>query len=266
MEAAVRIAIVGCGEVGTTYLRALAEHGEHDVVVVDPAPRDPLREIVAAGGPTLLAEPGEALTGADVVWLCVAGDIAHEVIAGLRPWLRPGARVLDLTTASPDDKHRSAALLADHATYVDVVIMGAIAMGGVATPLLAAGPEASAATTELAAIGAPVRVLPGAGPGDAAALKLLRSILTKGIEALGVECLAAAEALGVREELPVVLADIDAGGLTPFVEAVVRTHPQHAERRRHEVHRAGRQLADLGRPSALVDAVEARFAATVDAT
>ena len=50
------------------------------------------------------------------------------------------------------------------------------------------------------------------------------------------------------------------------VEAVVRTHPQHAERRRHEVHRAGRQLADLGRPSALVDAVEARFAATVAAT
>lgn len=113
-----RIAIVGCGEVGTTYLRALVEHGEHDVVVVEPAPRDPLREIVADRGPALLAEPGEALTGADTVWLCVAGDIAHEVLAGLCPWLRPGARVLDLTTASPDDKRRSAALLADHATYV----------------------------------------------------------------------------------------------------------------------------------------------------
>lgn len=261
-----RIAIVGCGEVGTTYLRALVEHGGHDVVVVEPAPREPLREVVGADGPTLLAAPGEALTGADVVWLCVAGDIVHEVIAGLRPWLRVGARVLDLTTASPDDKRRSAALLADHATYVDVVIMGAIAMGGVTTPLLAAGSEASTSTAELAAIGAPVRVLPNAAPGDAAALKLLRSVLTKGIEALGDECLAAAEALGVREELPVVLADIDAGGLTPFVEAVVHTHPQHAERRRHEVHRAGRQLADLGRPSALVDAVEARFAATVDAT
>ncbi len=139
-------------------------------------------------------------------------------------------------------------------------------MGGAATPLLAAGPDAAAATAELAAIGAPVQVLPEAGPGDAAALKLLRSILTKGIEALGVDCLAAAEALGVREQLPVVLADIDIGGLTPFVEAVVGTHPLHAERRRHEVHRAGQQLAALGRPSALVDAVEARFAATVATT
>ena len=59
---------------------------------------------------------------------------------------------------------------------------------------------------------------------------------------------------------------VTTGGLTPFVEAVVGTHPLHAERRRHEVHRAGQQLAALGRPSALVDAVEARFAATVATT
>ncbi|MHA7127877.1 NAD(P)-binding domain-containing protein [Janibacter indicus] len=260
-----RIAIVGCGEVGTTYARALLETGGHDLVLVDPAPRAALADLVAEHDLTVHAGPGPWFNDVDAAWLCVAGDIAHEVLADARGSLPEGVQVLDLTTASPDDKRRSAALLAG-GTYVDVVIMGAIAMGGAATPLLAAGPDAATATAELAAIGAPVRVLPEAGPGDAAALKLLRSILTKGIEALGVDCLAAAEALGVREQLPVVLADIDSGGLTPFVEAVVGTHPLHAERRRHEVHRAGQQLAALGRPSALVDAVEARFAATVATT
>lgn len=261
-----RIAIVGCGEVGTTYARALLEAGGPDLVLVDPAPRAVLADLAAEHHLSVHAGPGPWLHDVDAAWLCVAGDIVHEVLADACGSLPEGVQVLDLTTASPDDKRRSAALLAGAGTYVDVVIMGAIAMGGAATPLLAAGPDAAAATAELAAIGAPVQVLPEAGPGDAAALKLLRSILTKGIEALGVDCLAAAEALGVREQLPVVLADIDSGGLTPFVEAVVGTHPLHAERRRHEVHRAGQQLAALGQPSALVDAVEARFAATVATT
>lgn len=259
------IAIIGCGEVGTTYLRALLSTGAAIAGIVDPAPRAEVVGLAAEHRLPLHPGPGEWLRDADVVWLCVAGDIAHDVLAASGAWLAPNVRVVDLTTASPEDKRRSASIVATRGTYVDVVIMGAIAMGGVATPLLAAGPHAAAATAELRSIGAPVRTLLDAGPGDAAALKLLRSILTKGIEALGVECLAAAEQLGVREELPVVLADIDVGGLTHFVEAVVSTHPMHAERRRHEVHRAGQQLAALGRPSALVDAVEARFAATVDA-
>lgn len=257
-----RIAIIGCGEVGTAYARALLDAAAHDIVLVDPHPPRRMLELARSHHLTIHSAPGVVLGAADVVWLCVAGDLAHEVLADVLPWLRDGVRVVDLTTASPQDKRRSADLMSHLGSYVDAVIMGAIAMGGVATPLLAAGPLAEAATAELVEIGAPVRCLADAGPGDAAALKLLRSVLTKGLEALGVECFAAAEQMGVRSELPAVLADIDSGGLTPFLEAVVRTHPLHAERRRLEVARAALQLADQGRPSGLVAATEARFAAT----
>ena len=159
-----RIAIVGCGEVGTTYARALLEAGGPDLVLVDPAPRAVLADLAAEHHLSVHAGPGPWLHDVDAAWLCVAGDIAHEVLADACGSLPEGVQVLDLTTASPDDKRRSAALLAGAGTYVDVVIMGAIAMGGAATPLLAAGPDAAAATAELAAIGAPVQVLPRPAP------------------------------------------------------------------------------------------------------
>lgn len=258
-----RIAIVGCGEVGSTYARALLAAGDHDVVIDDPRPE--VAAWAAEHDLTLHRTAGPWLADVDAAWVCVAGDLAHRVITQMHEYLARGVTIIDLTTASPEDKARSAVLLGDRGVYIDAVIMGAIAMNGVATPLLGAGPHAEGAMSVLADLGAPVRTLPDAAPGDAAALKLLRSVLTKGLEALGVECLVAAERMGVRDQLPAVLADIDAGGLTPFVDAVVRTHPLHAKRRQHEVHRAGLQLAGHGGNPSLLAATEERFAATVAA-
>lgn len=260
-----RIAIIGCGEVGATYARALAEHDDHDIVLCDPEPRPDRSDWARRQGVDLHEGPGAWLGSVDRAWVCVAGDLAHEVVLAVLEHLPPAGVVVDLTTAAPEDKRRSAAAAAGRAHYVDAVIMGALGLTGAKTPLLATGPLAVTAAVELADLGAPVRALPDAGPGDAAALKLLRSVLTKGLEALGVECLLAAEELGVRDELPAVLADIDDEGLTSFLDAVVRTHPVHAGRRRHEVGRAAHQLAAQGRPSTLLRAVEERFALTAEA-
>ncbi|WP_338537585.1 NAD(P)-binding domain-containing protein [Janibacter terrae] len=258
-----RIAVVGCGEVGTTYARALVDGGAHELVLCDPAPGAALAKWAREHDVPLHESLGPWLAQVQRAWVCVAGELAHDVVRGLVDHLPVGAVVVDLTTASPADKRRSADAAAGRTGYVDAVIMGAVGLTGAATPLLVAGPPAGLEGLE--DLGAPVRHLPAAGPGDAAALKLLRSVLTKGLEALGVECLLAAEELGVRHELASVLADIDEGGLTPFVEAVVRSHPQHAARRRHEVARAAHQLADSGRPSPLLREVEARFAGTAEA-
>ena len=59
---------------------------------------------------------------------------------------------------------------------------------------------------------------------DAAALKLLRTILTKGLEALAVECLVAAEKQGIRTELYDAMSDVEApAGFTNFLDMLVRT-------------------------------------------
>jgi len=262
----VRIAIIGCGEVGRTYAEAVAAQGRHQLVLNDSHPSPPAKEMAARLGLELHTTAGDWLGEVDRVWVCVTGDVAKNVCAAIVGHLNAGAVVVDLTTATPADKRDMAAQMSDcsHA-YVDAVIMGAIGLTGVKTALLGAGPHSADALADLAELGAPVRSLPEAKPGDAAALKLLRTVLTKGLEALGVECLIAAEQQGVRNELYQVLGDIDSAGLTHFLNAVVRTHILHAERRMHEIQRADAQLEQFGLPSLLMGASEQRFALTTKA-
>jgi 3-hydroxyisobutyrate dehydrogenase-like beta-hydroxyacid dehydrogenase len=141
--------------------------------------------------------------------------------------------------------------------------MGAIAASKERTPLLACGEGAQEFQSIVQKMGAPIQVMQGATAGDAISLKMLRSVFTKGIEALCVELLIAAEKRGVRKQLYSVLSDIDKSGLRSFMEILVRTHVIHAKRRAHEVAEVERQLALAGVPSLVLPGVQSRFLATV---
>ena len=88
-----------------------------------------------------------------------------------------------------------------HVNFVDVAITGAVNLHGAKTPLLCAGEKAEDVAQIFKRLGTPIQVV-GDKPGDAAALKLLRSIFTKGLEALSVECLLTAEKRGLRFARP----------------------------------------------------------------
>jgi 3-hydroxyisobutyrate dehydrogenase len=258
-----KIAIIGAGEVGRTYARAVAAQSVHRAVLCDPRPSKETLHVVAEAGLELHRQTGTWLADADRVWLCVTGDLALSVCRDLLPRLRPGTVVVDLTTAAPGDKRSAFDLAAGHhIRYVDAVILGAIALTAAATPLLAAGLTGQEAMRDFARLGAPVRVLPHARAGDAAALKLLRTILTKGLEALAVECLVAAEKQGIRSELYDAMSDVDAAGFTSFLDMLVCTHIQHSGRRLHEVRRAEAQLTSLGLPASMLSASQQVFART----
>lgn len=238
------------------YARAAASR--FAVEIVDPAPRSP--EAVAEAGIGLHATPGDWLAGVDRVWGCVPGDLALRVFESTAPHLDAGAVYVDLTTASTPAKRAAGALAAERGLgYVDVAIMGAVAMLGVRTPLLVVGDRATETVADLESIGAVARAIDGQ-VGDAVQLKLLRTVITKGVEALAVDAYAYADRHGLRAGLGEVLSDI--AGLTAFLDAVVGTHELHAERRLHEVERALAQLAESDVRSAALEGVRERFAQT----
>ena len=148
--------------------------------------------------------------------------------------------------------------------FVDVAITGAVNLGGKKTPLLVAGSKAGFVQELFFPFGGSVRVV-GDQPGDAASLKLLRSIYTKGTEALAVECLVTAQQMGLREQLYAVLQDIDETPLRTLMESMVRTHIPHSARRRNEVAEAQQQMARYGLTPVVSPAVESLFAATAQA-
>ncbi|ARP86700.1 NAD(P)-dependent oxidoreductase [Bordetella genomosp. 9] len=257
-----KIALLGCGEVGHCYAAAWRKAG-HTIHAICELRQDADMQARAQNhGAALYAAPGPWLAEADIVVSAVYGHAAKAIAERALPYLRADALYADFTTASAADMRAAAAVAAEKGVpFADVAIMGAIALLAERTPLLCAGTGAQAAAAFTGGCGAPAQAIAGQA-GDAVRLKLLRSIMTKGMESLTVECLVAAESLGLRDALYEVLADIDRMPLTRFMDSFVRSHVLHAPRRLAEVREAREQLAQAGLQPLVLDGVERLFART----
>lgn len=247
---------------GECYAQAWVAGG-HSIVGICELRQDAAMQARAAShGSVLHAEPGPWLAHADIVVSAVFGHAALHVATQALPHLRGDASYADFTTASAADMRAAADIAAQRGVpFTDVAIMGAIALLGARTPLLCAGTGAPAVAAFTLACGAPAQAIEGQA-GDAVRLKLLRSILTKGMESLAVECLVAAESMGLRASLYEVLSDMDRTPLTTFVDSFVRSHVLHAPRRLAEVREAREQLVEAGLQPLVLDGVERLFART----
>ncbi|MET7244015.1 DUF1932 domain-containing protein [Methylobacterium sp. EM32] len=252
------VAVVGLGEVGTVFARALTARG----VALAVASRDGPRAMRAAESLGLpLVPPAQAVSSADIVLLTVTGEALPAVAAGILPHLAPGALVADCTAAAPLQVREVAGRVGPG--FVDVAIMGAVSLHGAATPLLAAGPQAQRLADLLNPLGFRIEARPAARVGDASALKLLRSVFTKGLDAVVVEAMLGAERLGLRADLVGLLADYDRAPLADHIAMYLRTHPTHAGRRMVEMEEAAAQLDALGVPGLTTRAAIARYRRTV---
>jgi len=228
-------AVLGLGEAGGRLAGDLVAAGV-EVRGYDPAAAAPDGVVTAAG-------PAEAVAGCSVV-LCVAtAAAAANAAEGALPGLERDAVYADLNTAGPALKRELAGLVAaSGARFADVALLGPVPTRGLATPVLAAGAGADSFAEHLRPLGMPVEVVSGA-PGDAAALKLLRSVFMKGLAAAALESLDAAVAAGHAEWLEGQLADVIGPDLLKRLVAGSRLH---AERRVDEMDAACDLLVSLG--------------------
>ncbi|MBM3518885.1 MAG: NAD(P)-dependent oxidoreductase [Alphaproteobacteria bacterium] len=250
------IAILGLGEAGTALARGLRQETSWgtaggslvavDIGLGDGARGRAMAERARGFGVALAGRYSDALTAADLVFSVVTGDEAASAARSARPLLRPGTVFLDLNTVT-----REMARVTDREfngtgiVYVDVAVMGMFHANGYRVPMLLAGPAAPCLLDWLGGEGFSAKVL-NDRPGDASAVKMLRSVLMKGLEALSVECLVAAEAQGLREEVLDCLADFDRLRFRDAVSNLVCTHLVHGERRLAEMEKVRRTLIETG--------------------
>ncbi|RYD88563.1 MAG: NAD(P)-dependent oxidoreductase [Sphingomonadales bacterium] len=204
-----RIALIGFGEAGAAFAedadwrdRARAYDCKTDSLASRAAK---LSDYQATGIAGVLAA-AEALDGAQLIFCLVTADQALS--AAQAAAITPGALWLDCNSVAPETKQAAAqAVEAAGGRYVDVAVMSPVRPARRNVPLLLSGPHAGAAAAALRALGfAKVRIV--AGPvGAASSIKMIRSVMVKGLEALSAECALAAEAAGVRDE---VIASLDA--------------------------------------------------------
>jgi 3-hydroxyisobutyrate dehydrogenase-like beta-hydroxyacid dehydrogenase len=244
------VALLGLGEAGSRLASDLAAAGV-DVRGYDHRVR------AEARGVTRAPDPEAAVAGSDVVLSVNSAAVALEAAAAAVPALRRGAIFADLNTSSPDLKREVAALVEEAgARYADVALLGAVPAHGLGTPALASGAGAHAFAEAFAPLGMPVEVV-SERPGDAATLKLLRSVFMKGLAAAVLESLEAADAAGQREWLERQVAGVIG---EPLLKRLVEGSLTHAGRRVDEMAAARELLLALGVEPRIASASESLLA------
>lgn len=240
-----KIAVLGLGEAGAIYARGLAERGA-DVVGFDPVV-DEVPGVVRGGS------IDDTVDGAALVLSLVGARAADEVLAAALPGMSPTSAFADFNTGAPAQK-RGLAERAGSAgiPFADVAVMAPVPRAGIATELLASGDGATAAASALAGLGLPIRVV-GSASGDAAALKLVRSVFMKGLAGLVFESLDAAERIGATEEMRAQLAAELGPDGDALVQRLLDGTRQHAGRREHEMLDTRDFLESIGTPPRMTD-------------
>lgn len=231
------IAILGIGEAGGTFARDLIAKGVQ-VRGWDPEPRN------LPNGLHFASSNPDAASGADIVlsvnWASVAVHVATEVASVLQP----DQLYADLNTAAPQLKRDIAPIIEKTgASFVDAALMDPVPPKGLGTQVYASGSGAKSFAEKMTPFGMPVTYLDREA-GNAATHKLVRSIMYKGVAAVIMECLEAAEALNMTKYARAQMLKIihDEAMIDRFVSGSIK----HAKRRVEEMEAVVEMLNSIG--------------------
>jgi 3-hydroxyisobutyrate dehydrogenase-like beta-hydroxyacid dehydrogenase len=259
-----RIAIIGFGEAGTILGEDLAKGGRevltYDILLDAPESRPPVLARARAVGVQTCADALAAVRGADMVISAVTAASSTAVAVGAAPALRAGQVFLDINSVSPETKRANARAVEEAgADYVEAAVMAPVPPQRLAVPMLLGGKRAGEMATVLRALGMNATAISNE-VGIASAVKMCRSIIIKGLEALTVESLLAARRFGAEQE---VLASLqrtfpymgwDAG----LPDYLISRVAEHGRRRAAEMREVARTLTDIDMEPVMASATALR--------
>jgi 3-hydroxyisobutyrate dehydrogenase-like beta-hydroxyacid dehydrogenase len=252
------ISFIGFGEAGQAIASGLRESGVERIAAWDILFSGSAGENLKAAGRTigvrLAASAQDAVRNTDIIISAVTAASSLEAARSVAPHLSGARWYLDINSVSPGRKQETEKLLGDKARYVDVAVVAAIHPARHRTPLLIAGPHAETAAPLLRALDMQLSVV-GAQTGAAAAIKMIRSVMIKGIEALTLECFLAASRAGVLDEVTASLKNNYPGLDWPkMTDYNLERMASHGERRAAEMEESAATLRELGLDPLMVDA------------
>lgn len=204
-----KIALIGFGEAAIAFVQGWNASSEkpmitaYDIKTDDPNPQiqqaktEDYKRMEVAGRDTLK----QALEGADVVFSLVTADQAEAVADAAAPLLDDDTFFLDCNSCSPGAKIRNFAKITETGgRYVDVAVMAPVHPKLHQTPVSLCGPYATGACDILNSFDMKATHMEGE-IGTSSSLKMIRSIMVKGMEALMAECVLAGQQAGMAEEV-----------------------------------------------------------------
>ena len=265
-----RIALIGYGEVGQIFGAALARSGvaqvkAFDILLDDPVHKGRMHDRAAHDGVHLTASAVLAVAECDIVVSAVTASATRDAAASAAGAMRKAAFLLDINSASPGMKAECGKLVGDAGgRYVEAAVMTSVPPYGIKVPMLLGGPDAAALAPTLASLGFAASVASDK-LGVASAIKMCRSVIVKGMEAIVIESFVAARRFGVENEVLASLAETFPGldwerNGSYFFSRVIR----HGQRRAEEMREAAATMREVGLDPIMASAIADRQAWVAD--
>jgi hypothetical protein len=244
------VGLVGYGEVGRILAEDLRKDGirvsAYDVKLGDDRAQ-PLRDHAEAIGVALASSHADLAAQADLIVSAVTASQAVPVAEACVPGLRQGAWFLDFNSASPGAKQRAAGLIdGNGGRYVEGAVMTSLPPYRIKVPLLLGGSGARELAPLLVELGFNAKVASDQ-LGVASAVKMCRSIMIKGMEAMVIESFTTARAYGVEDAVLASLKETFPGidwekQGAYFFQRVI----EHGRRRSEEVREVAETVREIG--------------------
>ncbi|MEO8922393.1 MAG: DUF1932 domain-containing protein [Caldimonas sp.] len=245
-----QVGLVGYGEVGRILAEDLRQRGirvsAFDLKLAQDAGTS-MRGHARTHGVALMPSHAVVAAQADLIVSAVTASQAVGVAEACAPAIRRDAFFLDLNSASPGAKIRAAALI-DGAggRYVEGAVMTSIPPHRIKVPLLLGGSSAAALAPALEVLGFAPRVA-SERLGVASAIKMCRSVMIKGLEAMVIESFTTARAYGVEDAVLASLRETFPGidwekQAAYFFQRVI----EHGRRRSEEVREVAETVREAG--------------------
>lgn len=255
------IAFIGFGEAARAFHDSLKAHepslvfSTYDILFDSEGPEGACANAARERGVRSAATPGEAVADADWIFSAVTADQSVIAARSVVDYLRPGQAFLDINSVAPDRKRETEALLAPSgAVYVDMAVMAPVHPRGHRTPVLIAG-QTAGVVDMLGRLEFDFDIA-GEEAGAATAIKMVRSLFVKGLEAITVETMLAASASGCLDRVLASLSGSYPGLKWPDIaEYNAERMLKHGKRRAAEMRESGATLDALGLDGDLARAI-----------
>ena len=265
MEDSPTIGFVGFGEAGYHLAKGLREAGiqetcAYDVHTHTPGLGEKIRDRARETGTRLLESNTELARAAGMILSTVTANQAAVAAGQTAPHLQGRHLYADLNSVSPALKQSIAETIASAgARFVEVAVMAPVPPYNHRVPMLAGGAGAREFSDRLRPFGMNIEVV-STEVGTAAATKMFRSIMVKGMEALITECVLGAGRYGADERVFASLKEtfpgIDWGALASYMVGRV---VEHGERRAREMEEVAETLRSIGIKPIMAEATVRRM-------
>jgi 3-hydroxyisobutyrate dehydrogenase-like beta-hydroxyacid dehydrogenase len=266
MEQGLKIGFVGFGEAAYHLAKGLRQPGIESIAAFDINVTDKVGDRARETETDLVPTNRELAQRCDIIMSAVTADQALNAAQQNAPHLTSRHIYADLNSVSPGVKQSiSRAIAATGASFAEIAMMAPVPPYNQKVPMLAGGDGAPEFVRKLAPFGISAEIV-SREVGTAAATKMFRSIMVKGIEALITECVLGATRYNADERVFASLAETFPGiQWKELADYMVGRVVVHGERRAREMEEVAATLREIDVEPIMAEAIVRRMDWSVEA-